>query len=107
MNWIMLVIAFMLGAMVMFVMFCMGYTAKQEEPVNKVRFYVARDNDGTLRLYMGKPIRCEGMFVSSWKKRGKCIGRGSDLKMFGLNENDYEDLKWEDEPLEVFVNMED
>ena len=107
MNWIMLVIAFMLGAMVMFVMFCMGYTAKLEELENKVHFYVAREKDGVLRLYMGKPIRCEGMFVSSWKKRGKCIGRGSDLAMFCLNENDYEDLKWEDEPLEVFVNMED
>ena len=101
MDWIMLVIAFILGAIVMFVMFCMVYTAKQ------VHFYVARETDGALRLYMGKPIRCEGMFVSSWKKRGKCLGRGSDLKMFGLNENDYDDLKWEDEPLEVFINMED
>ena len=26
---------------------------------------------------------------------------------FGLNENDYKDLKWEDEPVEVFVNMEE
>ena len=68
MNWIMLVIAFMLGAMVMFVMFCMGYTAKQEEPENGVRFYVAREHDGALRLYMGKPIRCEGIFVSCREK---------------------------------------
>ena len=103
----MLVIAFILGVMSMFVMFCLGHAAKMEEPVNKVHFYVARENDGVLWLYMGKPIRCEGMFVSSWKKRGKRIGRGSDLKMFGLNENDYKDLKWEDEPLEVFINMED
>ena len=107
MNWIMLFIAFILGAISMFVMFCIGHAAKLEELENKVHFYVAREKDGALRLYMGKPIRCEGMFVSSWKKRGKCLGRGSDLKMFGLNENDYEDLKWEDEPLEVFVNMED
>ena len=26
---------------------------------------------------------------------------------FGLNENDYKYLKWEDEPVEVFVNMEE
>ena len=103
----MLVIAFILGVISMFVMFCLVHAAKMEEPVNKVHFYVAREKDGALWLYMGKPIRCEGMFVSSWKKRGKRIGRGSDLKMYGLNENDYKDLKWEDEPLEVFINMED
>ena len=107
MNWIMLFIAFILGAISMFVMFCLGHAAKMEEPVNKVHFYVAREKDGVLWIYMGKPFRCEDMFVSSWKKRGKRIGRGSDLKMYGLNENDYKDLKWEDEPLEVFVNMED
>ncbi len=107
MIWIMLVIAFILGAIVMFVMFCIGYTAKQEEPVNKVHFYVARDKDGTLRLYMGKPIRLESAFVSCWKEGGKCMGLDSDLRMYGLNENDYADITWECEPLEVFVNMED
>lgn len=107
MIWIMLVIAFILGAIVMFVMFCMGYTAKQEEPVNKVCFYVARDKDGTLRLYMGKPIRRESAFVSCWKEGGKCMCLDSDLRMYGLNENYYKDLKWEDEPLEVFISMDD
>ena len=103
----MLFIAFILGAIFMFVMFCIGHAAKMEEPENKAHFYVAREKDGALRLYMGKPIRFEDMFDTSKKKRGKCLGRGSDLKMFGLNENDYDDLKWEDEPLEVFINMED
>ena len=107
MDWIMLVIAFILGAISMFVMFCMGYTAKQEEPVNKVRFYVARDKDGTMRLYMGKPIRRDSAFVSCWKEGGKCMGLDSDLRMYGLNENDYADITWECEPLEVFVNMDD
>ena len=107
MNWIMLVIAFILGAIVMFVMICIGYTAKQEEPVNRVHFYVARDNDGTLRLYMGKPIRRKSAFVSCWEEGGACIGLYSDLRMYGLNENDYEDITWECEPLEVFINMED
>ena len=107
MDWIMYFIAFILSAIAMFVMFCMGYTAKQDEPVNKVRFYVARDKDGTLRLYMGRPIRRESAFVSCWKEGGICMGSDSELAMYGLNENDYKDLKWEDEPLEVFVNMED
>lgn len=103
----MLVIAFILGAIVMFVMFCMGYTAKQEEPVNKVRFYVARGKDGILRLYMGKPIRRESSFGSCWKEGGKYIGLDSDLRVYGLNENDYADITWECEPLEVFISMDD
>ena len=107
MNWIMLVIAFILGAISMFMLVCIGYAAKQEEPVNRVHFYVAREHDGALRLYMGKPIRCEGIFVSCREKGGRCLGREGDLEMYGLNENDYKDLKWEDEPLEVFINMED
>ena len=38
MNWIMLVIAFFLGAISMFMMVCIGYAAKQKEPENKVHF---------------------------------------------------------------------
>ena len=103
----MLVIAFILGVMSMFVMFCLGHAAKQDEPVNKVHFYVARDKTGRLYLYLCKPIRKEFLFLSCHKKGGRCLGFDGDLEMYGLNENDYKDLKWEDEPLEVFVNMED
>lgn len=107
MNWIMLVIAYIFGAISMFMMVCIGYAAKQEEPVNRVRFYVARDESGILCLYMCKPIRDEALFVSCHERGGRCLGRDIDLKMYGLNEKDYKDLKWEDEPLEVFVTMED
>lgn len=107
MDWIMLVIAFILGAISMFMLFCICHAAKQEEPVNRVHFYVARDKDGTLWLYMGRTIRRESDFVSCWEEGGKRMGHGSKLAMYGLNENDYKDLKWEDEPLEVFVTMED
>ena len=107
MNWIMLVIAFLLGEIVMFMIFCICHAAKQEEPANKVHFYVTRDKDGTIRLYMGKPIRRDSAFVSCWKEGGKCMGLDSDFRMYGLNENDYADITWECEPLEVFINMED
>ena len=107
MDWIILVIAFILGAISMFMLVCIGYAAKQEEPANKVWFYVARDESGILWLYMGKPIRYKSLFVSCREKGGRCLGCDKDLKMYGINENDYKDLKWEDEPLEVFVNMED
>ena len=103
----MLVMAFILGEIVMFMIFCICHAAKQEEPANKVHFYVAREHDGALRLYMGKPIRCECIFVSCRGKGGRCLGRDGDLRMYGLNENDYKDLKWEDEPVEVFITLND
>ena len=107
MDWIMYFISFILGGIVMFMTICIGYAAKQEELVNSVHFYVARDKNGRLYLYLCKPIRKDFLFLPCHKKGGRFIGSDSDLKMYGLNENDYKDLKWEDEPLEVFINMED
>ena len=37
MDWIMLVIAFILGAISMFIMICIRHAAKQEEPINKIK----------------------------------------------------------------------
>ena len=107
MNWIMLVIAFILGAISMFMMVCIGYAAKQEELVNRVHFYVARDKDGRLYLYIGKPIRVDNRFSPNPIEGIIALGCGCNLQWYGLNENNYKDLKWEDEPLEVFINMED
>ena len=72
---------------------------------NKVRFYVARDKDGSLWLYAGKPIKSRFSFVSG--RFGKAVTLSNHFSKFGLNINDYDNLKWEDEPVEVFVNMED
>ena len=102
----MLVIAFILGAISMFMMVCIGYAAKQEEPVNRVHFYVAKDKDGGLYLYLGKPFRGSSEFYGNPDK-GSSFLTYHNFEYFGLNENDYKDLKWKDEPLEVFVNMED
>ena len=73
---------------------------------NKVHFYVARDKNGELWLYIGKPFRVDTRFCPSVRKRVFVLTR-YNLKSFGLNEDDYANLKWEDEPVEVFVNMED
>ena len=43
----MLVIAFILGAISMFVMFCLGHAAKQEEPVNKAHFQAMTQSEYT------------------------------------------------------------
>ena len=73
--------------------------SKFSKKINEVHFYVARDKNGRLYLYRGKPFRRDTYFY------GNVFSL--NLKSFDLNENDYKDLKWEDEPLEVFLNMED
>ena len=73
MNWIMYFIMFILGAISMFMLVCIGYAAKQEEPVNRVHFYVARDKNGKLWLYIGKPIRGDTKFHSDSNKKVFCL----------------------------------
>ena len=72
---------------------------------NRVHFYVARDKDCSLWIYIGKPTRGSRMFYQN--DRCRILGKLTYLYMLGLDENDYANLKWEDEPVEVFVNMED
>lgn len=75
----------------------------KEHNKNKVYTYVARDKDGALWLYFNKPFRGDERFfgVINVPLTQHKINR------LGLNKADYANLKWEDEPLEVFINMED
>ena len=98
-------ISFILGALFMLTMLCIAAMGKVQEPMNNVHFYVARDSDGILFLYMGKPIRATSEFLPS--DYGRLINSARHFSKYGLNEGDYADLKWEDEPVEVFINMED
>ena len=75
--------------------------------INRVHFYVARDKTGHLFLHIGKPERRIASFLSRYGSYINSIANVSSFKYFGLNPNDFKDLKWEDEPVEVFVNMED
>lgn len=75
---------------------------KLAKPRNNVHFYVARHKDGSLWLYIGKPY--------FFKDAKICYATGNsslEFEDFGLNINDYDNLKWEDDPVEVFVNKED
>ena len=81
--------------------FLIGMSGK---PKNKVHFYVARDKNGKLWLYMGKPIRCDDAFIADLSKGNTLTN--INFRCFGLNENDYANLKFEDEPVEVFLNLE-
>ena len=78
---------------------------RRTEPRNKVHFYVARDKIGTIWLYMGKPKRDKCSFCST--ESSIAIISSTYFYKIGLNEKDYYNLKWEDEPVEVFLNLED
>ena len=75
------------------------------KPKNNVHFYVARDKCGELWLYIGKPNRYLYTFASHLSSLFTFPCNTFDC--FGLNEKDYANLKWEDEPIEVFINMKD
>lgn len=72
---------------------------------NRVHFYVARDKGGYLYLHIGKPFRDGLEFRNKLEIYYRL--RGDNFKYLGLKEKDYDYLKWEDEPVEVFVNIED
>ena len=101
------IISFIVGSMLMMCVIGMVAIQKDKKPRNKVHFYVARDKNGPLWLYMGKPIRDRITFIPCREKGVLYMGRNSELKKYGLNEHDYDSLRWEDEPVEVFLNLED
>ena len=71
---------------------------------NRVHFYVARDDSGRLWLYISKPIRAALGFIPNIN--GRLLALEGEFSKYGLDANDYDNLKWEDGPVEVFVNME-
>ena len=94
MNCIMLVIAFILGAISMFMLVCISYASKQEEPINRVHFYVEMNRrDKELKLYI--------QTVHGYKLM---IAGQSEFKWFGLNPQDFDFIE-ECKPVEVFLNI--
>ena len=88
-------IAFVIGAVFMLAMLSIAAMGKDDEPKNKVRFFVQKSNNvRALYLYNAK-IR------THYK-----IAYGGFLKEFGLNPDDFADMK-EGEIKEVFLNLED
>ena len=81
------------------------FKVKHSKKRNKVKFYVARDRDYSLWLYMGKPKKIKYDFMAGYQCRA--IAGEDYFSEFGLNEDDYDNLKCGDEPVEVFLNMED
>ena len=105
MNIISLILPFIFGALLMFLVFCIVAPLKDKKPKNNIHLYVARDKNGELFLYMGKPFRGIERFHES--QNGCIITGDNNFYNFDLNKNDFDNLKWEDKPVEVFVNTED
>ena len=94
-------ISFIIGALFTLVIFFIDAIIKDKKQINKVHFYVARDKNGDLWLYIGKPLRGDTVFYTSYK----VVCLADDLSRFGLKYEDFDSLKWEDEPVEVFLNF--
>lgn len=94
----------------------MAAMAKDREPRNKVHFYVVRDKNGILNLFLNKPLRYKAFgfwYQTEYDKdnnvyiwKAARIALGVNIGYLGLNPEDFKDLKWEDEPVEVFLNLE-
>ena len=98
------IVILLLYGIVMLMMCCINIFPKKNNTKNNVHFYVARDENGLLWLYLCKPIRSGRTFKTI--PRGSIIESQIHFHKYVLNVNDYTNLKWEDEPVEVFLNLE-
>lgn len=104
-------ISFILGAVFMLATLCLVAISKDkeprnkvQEPINKVHFYVTKWGNTSV-LWFGKP-QYNGDEFESNQINIEIIAYKSDFKYFGLNFEDFADMK-KDEIREVFVNLED
>lgn len=75
-----------------------------EKNHNQVKFYVVRFKyNNFLYLYLGKPRRDTCVFFVGDK--GSIVAREDNFTNFGLNPKDFENLKFEDEPVEVVLHL--
>ena len=100
------IISFVVGALIM--MFAIGLMSyqKDKKPRNNVHFYVTRDINGTLELWFGFPLKT-GKYYLSHRPTTKLLGQECSIREFGLKPSKYDRLTFNDEPVEVFLNLED
>lgn len=72
--------------------------------MNNVHFYVARDSDDKLHLWLGKPIRLNSLWSGfcSWR----IDGRFTEFRILGVYQELFRNLEWDDEPVEVYLNLD-
>lgn len=74
--------------------------------MNKVHFYLTRDKNYCLKLWFSMPKRDGDEWISSYHSYSNVIAYGAEIGDFGLNLHDYDNLTWDDGPLEVFINCD-
>lgn len=89
---------------ILFIVIITIYEIKLRKPQNKVHFYVVRDKDGELNMWFGTPYRYKGYWVNVYNSILIASG-DKELKLYGLDKEDYDNLKWENEPIEVFLKL--
>lgn len=100
---IIIIIILLITTLLSFTAFYIAFSDYLKIRKNKVHFYVARDKNGELFLYMGKPFRGIDRFHEY--QNGCIITGDNNFYNFDLNKNDFDNLKWEDKPVEVFLNL--
>ena len=102
-------ITFIVGAGFMLAMHSIAAMGKVEEPRNKVRFYVTRDNDDAFRnppvLWVGVPKKINAWYSLTEKSKPLAFSK-EDFKHYGLNYEEFFNMK-EGEIREVFITMKD
>lgn len=102
---VIIIIVLLLTTLLSFVSFFIALSNSLKIGKNKVHFYVTRDKNGELYLWFCKPCRSLEEWIDI--DYNPIIASGLEFNHFGLNYKDYDNLKWEDEPVEVFLNLED
>ena len=113
-------ISFVIVTVVIVTVFMFAILSNNKKELrNKVHFYIVRDEYNELFLFLGKPIRKKNIIGKGlWTNATLDVvllatnGLGTLppltlLSDYNVDENDFKDLKWEDEPVEVFLNMDD
>lgn len=74
------------------IVLCYECKIRRTEPMNKVHFYITRDKNGTLNLWLGKPCRDLYYWFSS-AYHIVVIAVDEKVNLYGLNIEDYDSLK--------------
>ena len=102
-------ISFVIGAVLMFVSLAIAAMGKDDEPRNKVRFYVTCESNyrGEIirTLWLGKPYYTKDKRFAS-DIRSRILAVNGSFVGYNLNYSDFEDMK-DGEIREVFINLED
>lgn len=102
-------ISFVIGAVLMLLSLAIVAMSKDDEPKNKVHFYVSCEkiyyrDEMIYTLWIGKPYYTEHRRFKS-NVYGRSLAVNASLELYNLNPANFIDMK-EGEIREVFINLE-